>query len=58
MKEACPSNKYVSTKFSDAEKLARKLGLTFIKIDCCINYCILYYKDDVNLQYCKFCDAS
>ena len=57
MKEACPSKNYVPDKFSDAEKLVRKLGLTSVKIDCCVNGCMLYYKDDAHLQQCKFCDA-
>ena len=57
MKEACPSSNYAPSKFSDAEKLVRKLGLTSVKIDCCINGCMLYYKNDAHLQQCKFCDA-
>ena len=57
MKEACPFKNDVSSKFSDAEKLVKKLGLTSTKIDCCVNGCILYYKDGAHLQQCKFCDA-
>jgi len=56
MKEACPSKNSMPSKFSDA-KLLRKLGLTFVKIDCCINCYMLYYKEYVHLQQCKFCDA-
>ena len=43
MNEACPSKNYVPSTFSDAEKLVRKLGLTSVKIDCCVNGCMLYY---------------
>ncbi|KAL0410500.1 UNVERIFIED_CONTAM: hypothetical protein Slati_3639700 [Sesamum latifolium] len=28
------------------------------KIDACMNDCMLYWKDDINLDYCKFCGES
>ncbi|KAL0411462.1 UNVERIFIED_CONTAM: hypothetical protein Slati_3735900 [Sesamum latifolium] len=41
---------YYSTK-----KLIKDLGLPIEKIGACKNGCILYRKDDVDLEYCKFC---
>ncbi|KAL0440756.1 UNVERIFIED_CONTAM: hypothetical protein Sradi_0014500 [Sesamum radiatum] len=41
---------YYSTK-----KLIKNLGLPVKKIDSVKNGCILYRKDDVDLEYCKFC---
>ncbi|KAL0284649.1 UNVERIFIED_CONTAM: hypothetical protein Sangu_2816500 [Sesamum angustifolium] len=41
---------YYSTK-----KLVKDLGLSIEKIHACKNGCILYWKDDVDLEYCKFC---
>lgn len=34
MKEMCPPNNFVPSKFSEAKNLVSKLGLTYIKIDC------------------------
>ncbi|KAK4400345.1 hypothetical protein Sango_1140600 [Sesamum angolense] len=40
---------YYSTK-----KLVNNLGLPVDKIHACKNGCMLYWKDDINLEYCKF----
>ncbi|KAL0294870.1 UNVERIFIED_CONTAM: hypothetical protein Sradi_6864100 [Sesamum radiatum] len=37
------------------KKLIKNLGLPIEKIDACRNGCMLYWKDDVGLEYCKFC---
>lgn len=55
MKEVCPVDNHVPQKFSNAKKLVKKLGLTMTKIDYCPNVCMLYYKEDSNLETCKFC---
>ncbi|KAL0405686.1 UNVERIFIED_CONTAM: hypothetical protein Slati_3882500 [Sesamum latifolium] len=44
------SRDYYSTK-----RLIKDLGLPVEKIDAYKNNCMLYWKDDVNLEYCKFC---
>ncbi|KAL0301936.1 UNVERIFIED_CONTAM: hypothetical protein Sradi_6470400 [Sesamum radiatum] len=36
------------------KKLVKNLGLPIEKIDTCKNGCMLYSKDDVDLEYCKF----
>ncbi|KAL2231211.1 UNVERIFIED_CONTAM: hypothetical protein Sindi_1715500 [Sesamum indicum] len=41
---------YYSTK-----KLVKDFNLPVEKIDACKNGCMLYWKDDVDLEYCKFC---
>ncbi|KAL0445000.1 UNVERIFIED_CONTAM: hypothetical protein Slati_2222700 [Sesamum latifolium] len=33
-------------------------GLPMEKIDACRNGCILYWKDDIDLDYCKFCGEA
>ncbi|KAL0349978.1 UNVERIFIED_CONTAM: hypothetical protein Sradi_4147000 [Sesamum radiatum] len=43
------SGDYYSTK------LVKNLGLPVEKIDAYKNGCKLYWKDDVDLEYCKFC---
>ncbi|KAL0416793.1 UNVERIFIED_CONTAM: hypothetical protein Slati_3511200 [Sesamum latifolium] len=44
---------YYSTK-----KLIRDLGLSVQKIDVYKNGCMLYEKNDIDLDYCKFCGES
>ncbi|KAL0282281.1 UNVERIFIED_CONTAM: hypothetical protein Sangu_2958500 [Sesamum angustifolium] len=44
---------YFSTK-----KVIKDLGLPVEKIDACNNGCMLYWKDDVALEYCKFCEDA
>ncbi|KAL1371645.1 hypothetical protein AAHE18_01G148200 [Arachis hypogaea] len=40
------------------EKLVSKFGMKSNKIDCCINGCMLYYKeDDIPRKECKFCHS-
>ncbi|KAL0322601.1 UNVERIFIED_CONTAM: hypothetical protein Sangu_1879400 [Sesamum angustifolium] len=41
--------------YYNANKLIKDLGLPIEKIDACKNSCILYWKDDIDLNYCKFC---
>ncbi|KAL0298828.1 UNVERIFIED_CONTAM: hypothetical protein Sradi_6542600 [Sesamum radiatum] len=36
-------------------KLVEDLGLHVEKIDVCKNGCMLYWKNDVDLEHCKFC---
>lgn len=35
-----------------------KLGLFYVKINCCEKGCILYYKNDVDLENYKFYGVS
>ncbi|KAL0433738.1 UNVERIFIED_CONTAM: hypothetical protein Slati_2708100 [Sesamum latifolium] len=37
------------------KKLIKDLGLPIEKIGACKNGCMLYWKDNVDLEYCKFC---
>ncbi|KAL0360852.1 UNVERIFIED_CONTAM: hypothetical protein Sradi_3769700 [Sesamum radiatum] len=37
------------------KKLIRDLGLPIEKIHACKNGCMLYWKDNIELEYCKFC---
>ncbi|KAL0416575.1 UNVERIFIED_CONTAM: hypothetical protein Slati_3489400 [Sesamum latifolium] len=38
--------------------LIRDLGLPLEKIDACENGCMLYRKDGIDLDYCKFCGEA
>jgi len=57
MREIVPPDNRVPLDFYRTKKLVSKLGLGYVKIDCCINGCMLYYKDDENETECKFCGS-
>ncbi|KAL0352078.1 UNVERIFIED_CONTAM: hypothetical protein Scaly_1596500 [Sesamum calycinum] len=49
-----PSNHTLSGDYYSTKKLVKDLGLPVEKIHVCKNGCMLYWKDDVDLEYCKF----
>jgi len=55
IKSSNPLENCVPNNFYEAKKLVSKLGLTSMKIDCCINGCMIYYTNDAELTECKFC---
>ncbi|KAL0443969.1 UNVERIFIED_CONTAM: hypothetical protein Slati_2119600 [Sesamum latifolium] len=40
--------------YYNTKKLIKDLDLPMEKIDACKNGCMLYWKDDIDLDYCKF----
>ncbi|KAL0339269.1 UNVERIFIED_CONTAM: hypothetical protein Sangu_1449000 [Sesamum angustifolium] len=40
------------------KKLVKNLDLPVEKIHVCKNGCMLYWKDDVDLEYCRFCEEA
>ena len=55
MSKISPQPETIPKDFYQAKRLVSKLGLNEVKIDYCLNGCMLYYKDDVILNHCKFC---
>ena len=51
--ELLPSGSLVSKSYYEAKKLIRDLGLCYQKIDACINRCMLFWKEDEELDKCK-----
>ncbi|WMV15129.1 hypothetical protein MTR67_008514 [Solanum verrucosum] len=45
----------IPKNFYQAKRLVSKLGLTYDRIHCCVNGCMLFYKTDSELENCKFC---
>ncbi|KAK4394044.1 hypothetical protein Sango_1875200 [Sesamum angolense] len=41
--------------YYNTKKLIRVLGLAIEKIDVCTNDCMFCWKDDIDIDYCKFC---
>ena len=57
LQETNPEENLVPPNLYEMKKLVSKLGLGHKKIDCCLNGCMLYYKDDMGERHCKFCGA-
>ncbi|KAM3344018.1 hypothetical protein P3S68_026109 [Capsicum galapagoense] len=50
MHELVDPNLEIPDNFYKAKRLVSKLGLSSMRIDCCENGCMLYYKDDIDLE--------
>ncbi|KAL0430419.1 UNVERIFIED_CONTAM: hypothetical protein Sradi_0667900 [Sesamum radiatum] len=50
-----PRDHTLPPDYYNTKKLIRDLGLPIEKIHACKNGCMLYWKDDIGLEYCKFC---
>ncbi|PKU64714.1 hypothetical protein MA16_Dca026668 [Dendrobium catenatum] len=57
IKETNPTDNLIPSDLYRTKKLVSKLGLTATKIDCCINGCMLYYKDDAAELFFRTCNA-
>ena len=58
LQETNPEGNLVPPNLYETKKLVSKLGLGHKKIDCCLNGCMLYYKDDEGERHCKFCRTA
>ncbi|XP_012851820.1 PREDICTED: uncharacterized protein LOC105971513 [Erythranthe guttata] len=48
----------IPDSFYEVKKLIGKLGCGYVKIDACENDCMLFWKDDIDLDSCRVCNAS
>ena len=58
MKEICPPNHRVPNNYGQTKKVVRDLGNDVVQIDCCQKGCMLFFKDDANLDAFEFCGHS
>ncbi|XP_060200955.1 uncharacterized protein LOC132629267 [Lycium barbarum] len=56
--ELVDPNLEIPENYYKEKRLVSKLGLSSMRIDCCENGCMLYYKDDEGLESCKFCGRA
>ncbi|KAL0402332.1 UNVERIFIED_CONTAM: hypothetical protein Slati_4263100 [Sesamum latifolium] len=56
--EILPCDHTVSLDYYNMKSLIKDLGLPMEKIDAYRNGCMLYWKDDIDLEYCKFCGEA
>ncbi|KAK1397248.1 hypothetical protein POM88_007111 [Heracleum sosnowskyi] len=52
-----PDNKFFDS-FYHTKKYMEDLGLPSEKIDCCVNGCMIYWGEDINMESCKFCSQA
>jgi hypothetical protein len=57
LKDAYPESA-IPKHYNDAKKLVKCLGLGYVNIHACENYCILFWKDNANANTCPKCKAS
>ncbi|KAL0411213.1 UNVERIFIED_CONTAM: hypothetical protein Slati_3711000 [Sesamum latifolium] len=50
-----PHNHTLPFDYYSMKKLIRDLGLPVEKINACKDDCMLYWKDDIDMDYYKFC---
>ncbi|KAL0358498.1 UNVERIFIED_CONTAM: hypothetical protein Sangu_0699200, partial [Sesamum angustifolium] len=50
-----PRDHTLPSNYYNTKKMIRDLGLPVEKIHACRNGCMLYWKDDIDMEYCKFC---
>jgi len=53
--DVAPTENYIPTTYYEVKKVVSTLGFKVVKIDYCEVGCMLYYKEDIKLNECKFC---
>ncbi|CAN1155708.1 hypothetical protein LINPERHAP2_LOCUS20559 [Linum perenne] len=53
-----PDGSTLPGSYYEAKRIIRDIGLSYTKIDACENSCMLYRKDDAELDTCNVCEAS
>jgi len=56
--ETMPEGVNLPRSYYEAEKLVDDLGFTFQTVDACPNSCMLFRKEDADLDQCVICNAS
>ncbi|KAL1205530.1 hypothetical protein V5N11_026714 [Cardamine amara subsp. amara] len=56
LKEYLPEDNVSAESYYEIQKLVFSLGLPSEMIDVCIDNCMIYWKDDAQLQECRFCN--
>ena len=54
IKSIFPEDNTFLNNFYDTKKHMEGLGLPSVKIDCCVNGCMIYWGEDVAMESCKF----
>jgi len=58
VQDLLPLDATLPKDFYETKKIIKDLGLGYEKIHACTNDCMLFWKQDANLEACKFCGVS
>ena len=58
LKEAFPLGETLPKSYYEAKKIIRDLGLSYEKIDACVNDCVLFRKEYANAEQCSICGVA
>ncbi|XP_065847546.1 uncharacterized protein [Euphorbia lathyris] len=58
LKEILPNGSTLPESYYEAKRIIKDIGLSYDKIDACVKDCMLYWKEDENLDRCKICGLS
>ena len=58
LKDLLPSDAKLPKDHYEAKKIIHDLGLGYEKIHACPNDCVLFWRENVNLEVCPYCVAS
>jgi len=54
MKEMCPPDNRMPNNYRKTKKVVKDLCNNLVHIECCRKGCLLFFKEDANLDACKF----
>ncbi|XP_065861009.1 uncharacterized protein [Euphorbia lathyris] len=57
-KNVLPKGADVPSNYYEARKMITDLGFAYEKIEACENDCMLFWKENVNLEKCSICDTK
>jgi len=58
LNDAFPDGSAVAKTFHEAKKLVKSIGIGYTSIHACENDCILYWKENIDLNSCPKCKVS
>jgi hypothetical protein len=56
--DVLPENHKMPKNLYECQCILRGLKMPYIKIDACVNNCMIYYKEDKDKEKCDFCGES
>jgi len=57
-KSALPKGAYLPLTYYEAQKMTTNLGFGYDKIEACANDCMLFWKENSNLDECLICHSK
>nr|XP_009763601.1 PREDICTED: uncharacterized protein LOC104215487 isoform X1 [Nicotiana sylvestris] len=58
LSDALPKGNMLPNSIYEVQKIIKDLGLDYVKIDACVNNCVLYRKEYADLEQCPKCSEK